>query len=349
MLRVEIARLSHKDVRQQRRAVRKLFELDDPDALSAFGDLLTSNDQWFRDKAVEAIRRWANADDIDLATSLAASPNVEQRMLAVEVLPRMGIGGLTLLESMCSDEETQVRNAAYKRRFRMLSAGLGVTMEDLESAFEDSDHGIRKMAVMQLVALHADEIGARLPVALTDSHTRVRKAGLEVLSENLELVKDSAVGKSLAEMVGDSNADISAQAASFLLESEVAAGDFARIKQVADNPKPQMRNSIITALSNVPWVDDPTVVKILRGSQDASLLVRLLRRPRSDGERILRLELLNDEKYDEQARARILENMHGRLLTEDEIACGKRLAEDSSPAISQAAASLLQDHAQLQA
>ena len=348
MLRVEIARLSHKDIRQQRRAVRKLFELDDPDALVAFTELLDSDDQWFRDKAVEAIRRWANTDDIDLARSLAASNSSEQRMLATEVSPRMGIGGLSLLESMCSDQTTQVRSAAWKSRFSMLSTGMGVTADDLDAALSDIDHGIRRMAVMQLADISEGDIGVRLSVALTDSHSRVRKAALEVLTEQPGLADDSSVTKALSIMVDDSNADISSQAATFLLEPEVAAGDFDRIKQLAVDPNPQMRNAIVTALAEIGWVGDSTVVDTLRASLDATLLVRLLRRPHSDHERALRLELLNDDGYSEQARARLLENMHGRPLTEDEVASTKNLCDDGSDLISQAASSLLADHAELQ-
>ena len=348
MLRVEIARLSHKDIRQQRLAVRKLFDLDDPDALVAFAELLDSDDQWFRDKAVEAIRRWANTDDIELARSLAASDSIEQRMLATEVSARMGISGLTLLESMCSDQTTQVRSAAWKSRFSMLSAGLGVTTEDLDAALSDIDHGIRRMAVLQLADASEGDIGLRLSVAITDSHTRVRKAALEVLTEQPELAENSTVVKALSIMVDDSNADISSQAATFLLESEVADGDFDRVKRLAADPNPQMRNAIVTALAEVDWVADSTVVDTLRGSLDATLLVRLLRRPRSDLERALRIELLKDNRYSEQARARFLENMHGRPLTDDEVSSTKNLCDDSSDLISQAATSLLADHAELQ-
>ena len=52
-VRVEMERLSHKDIRQQRRGIRHLFELDDPTALPAFIPFLDHDDEWFVDQCVE--------------------------------------------------------------------------------------------------------------------------------------------------------------------------------------------------------------------------------------------------------------------------------------------------------
>ena len=56
MVRAAIRQLNDKDVRQRRRAVRKLFELDDPIAIDAFIPLLDDSDEWFRGKALMAIQ-----------------------------------------------------------------------------------------------------------------------------------------------------------------------------------------------------------------------------------------------------------------------------------------------------
>ena len=53
-----VFRLQHKDERQRRLAVRRLFELDDPESLSGFIPLLSDEDPWFRRKAMEAVGRW---------------------------------------------------------------------------------------------------------------------------------------------------------------------------------------------------------------------------------------------------------------------------------------------------
>ena len=48
VLKATIRQLNNKDVRLRRRAVRKLFELDDPTAIDAFIPLLKDRDEWFR-------------------------------------------------------------------------------------------------------------------------------------------------------------------------------------------------------------------------------------------------------------------------------------------------------------
>ena len=61
MLQFELERLKHKDVRQRRMAVRRLFEIDDSTALTAFIELLEADDDWFVEKAIDAIRRWVDS------------------------------------------------------------------------------------------------------------------------------------------------------------------------------------------------------------------------------------------------------------------------------------------------
>ena len=58
-LNAEISRLTNKDVKIRRRAVRALFDEDDPRALSGFVKLLDDQDFWFRNKALDAHRKWA--------------------------------------------------------------------------------------------------------------------------------------------------------------------------------------------------------------------------------------------------------------------------------------------------
>ena len=53
-----MARLKHRDIRTRRRAVRTLFEHDDPSVLEAFKPLLDDNDTWFVSKALDAYRMW---------------------------------------------------------------------------------------------------------------------------------------------------------------------------------------------------------------------------------------------------------------------------------------------------
>ena len=62
----EISRLSNKDVKIRRRAVRMLFEENNRRALKGFVKFLEDSDFWFRNKSLDAHRKWANsAQDLE--------------------------------------------------------------------------------------------------------------------------------------------------------------------------------------------------------------------------------------------------------------------------------------------
>lgn len=84
-----IAKLKHKDVRQRRRAVRVLFEADDPRNLHAFTSLLEDEDGWFRSKAVEAFRLWAPHHEPEVLKPLVSSERIETIRAASTILEKM--------------------------------------------------------------------------------------------------------------------------------------------------------------------------------------------------------------------------------------------------------------------
>jgi HEAT repeat protein len=100
VLKATIRQLNNKDVRLRRRAVRKLFELDDPTAIDAFIPLLKDRDEWFRGKALMAIQRWASMKDLDLAEELSDSEKSEERILACRIAPKVGKSSERILKKM---------------------------------------------------------------------------------------------------------------------------------------------------------------------------------------------------------------------------------------------------------
>lgn len=163
MLRLELDRLSHRDVRQRRMAVRRLFEIDDRAALPAFVEMLEDADAWFADKAVEAVRRWAGDADRNLILKLSSHDREPRRLLSAELAPRLGRPGLDILSGLCNDPDAGVRRTAWKGRLRIDAGALPVAMEA-------EDHVIRRLAVDRC----GD--GELLRGALEDAHSRVRDA-----------------------------------------------------------------------------------------------------------------------------------------------------------------------------
>ena len=81
-----IAKLKHKDVRQRRRAVRILFDSDAYESVEAFSPFLEDQDVWFRNKAIEAYRRWAPLHAPHLLEQLAQRGEVDGQRCVASVL-----------------------------------------------------------------------------------------------------------------------------------------------------------------------------------------------------------------------------------------------------------------------
>ena len=92
-VRPALAKLNHSDVRQRRRAVRHLFELNDPEALEGFVKLLEDPDPWFREKALEAIEKWAASKDLAVIEKLSKSRENSRRLLAARIAIRADAAG----------------------------------------------------------------------------------------------------------------------------------------------------------------------------------------------------------------------------------------------------------------
>ena len=108
-VRPALAKLNHSDVRQRRRAVRHLFELNDPEALNGFEKLLDDPDPWFREKALEAIEKWAASKDLVLIEKLSQSRDNTRRLLAARIAIRAGRAGQVILGKLSSDNEPYIR------------------------------------------------------------------------------------------------------------------------------------------------------------------------------------------------------------------------------------------------
>ena len=82
--------LKSKDDRKRRRAVRELFEMDNPSNLEAFIPLINDKDQWYRTKAIQAFRMWASKHDITILTNLIEHNNLEYNRVAANLLEYFG-------------------------------------------------------------------------------------------------------------------------------------------------------------------------------------------------------------------------------------------------------------------
>jgi HEAT repeat protein len=297
MLRIELDRLGHKDVRQRRIALRRLFDIDNPAALPAFIELLEDPDEWFQGKAVDALRRWVDDSNRTVILQLSSSADVKRRMLSAELAPRLGSSGLDILGVLCGDADATVRRDAWRGRLKFDAGSIPVGVED-------EDHIVRRMAVER----SGDE--TLLRGALDDAHSRVVAAAERRLS---------TLG--------------------FEMEIDPIA--------LCSEPSAKNRKMLSEVLEEVDWAAQAPLLDAIESSPDSMLLPRLLRSKRGSAYDDMRLSLLCGE--DAMVISRVLEHLHGRPVS---IEIQSRLADLSAaedPLIRQAAASLLDDVAALEA
>ena len=186
-----IAKLKHKDIRQRRRAVRVLFDSDIHESVEAFSKLLNDKDMWFRNKAIEAYRRWAPKHAPHLLMELAEGKEIDGHKCVSSVLEN--IQDLKLAEELArlllSSEDVIVKRKAsvYLIENRFSKSG------EEESFLISNDPTIRTASL----AVTDDTLV--LQNALLDSHPEIRKqAGLRMLEMDLSEDEENQLSKAIS-------------------------------------------------------------------------------------------------------------------------------------------------------
>ena len=305
-------------------AVRRLFEIDDSAALAAFIELLDDDDEWFVEKAIDAIRHWVDAENRKVVVSLSVRSEVRLRKLAAELSPRIGKETLPVLSTLCNDSDVSVCREAWKARLK-------VDVGTIPVAIQNDDHLIRKMAV----ASSGDT--ELLEKMLLDEHIHVREAVLNQMEK---------IGHSPEILDQLFDGPLRIKAAKLRLPSLIDSESTSMIANLCLNPESKLRNILGKTLDEVDWFSWIDVVDAAKGSSDPLLLPRLLRSRREPQADALRLDLLMNG--DDSARVRILEHLHGRPVSESITELLPGLLDDSNPLISQAAQSLIADSSALE-
>lgn len=332
------SRLFHKDERQRRRAVRKLFELDDPEYLSGFIPLLNDEDSWFRQKAMEAVGRWLRDGHGEVVDILAKSTYVEQRVLAARLALRSGEGGGEVLLELCKDSVSSVRLAAWKARLGVDEEGAAaVIAQALKS--EDSDvrqAAIRRLSIMEVI----DE--NLLRTALNDPSHRVLDAAVSLVAKRPELNEDSEIDGLLITIAMGEEGPMRTAAIGVLASKSV---DFPQIAAlVLDLTKggsAGLVSSLATGLRGIPWWQVEGLANRLVTTADDRLVARLLRGEGSDEVVPIRNTILSDPSKSTVLRARLIEDLIGRRVDETTLDIVSSLSKSDDAALSAISRSLL--------
>ena len=309
VLKATIRQLNNKDVRLRRRAVRKLFELDDPTAIDAFIPLLKDPDEWFRGKALMAIQRWASMKDLTLTEKLSKSQKPEERILACRIAPRIGKSSETILREMLTDENNLVKQNAWKNI-------LNINEDFIEEALENDDVGIRVLAIerMQLMKEINNDIIKKI---LYDDSVRIRKKAINLLRSRPEIYSSGEFDEIIIQ-IAENDSDIQIDALIMLIESGKENELFSQnIPIWLENEDPEMIKLIVESMENKDWAEIEWLInKIMKSSND-KLISRTLRRKKTIEADKYRKEILLDETRDVVIRSRIIEDLFGKKQDEE--------------------------------
>lgn len=326
-VRPALAKLNHSDVRQRRRAVRHLFELDDPEALDGFVGLLEDPDPWFREKALEAIDRWAASKDLALIERLASAPQESRRLLAARIAGRAGKAGQAILGGLAVDSDPSIRLAAWQAR---------ITGDEdaLEEALASDDRAVRKSAAQRLATSgRADE--AQILALLEDESQGVRAAAISII-ESPDSIPGPAVLGRLSELAESATGETKARLAAILIQSNPAdIGEWIGDQDTA------FVNRFSKTLREARWPSIDGLPKNLEANASQTLLTRLLRGERAPEARQLRDALLTDEARTPEFRSRLIEDLIGRPVPESTLEIIQTLTEASDEMLAASANNLL--------
>ncbi len=311
VVRAEIRQLNNKDVRQRRRAVRKLFELDDPTAMDAFIPLLDDSDEWFRGKALAAIQKWASMKDLKLAERLSTSRRNEERILACRIAPRIGKSSTLILKKLSEDSDQLVKLNAWKTR---LNQDGGLIME----AIMAEESGIRILAIEKIEQMPVVE-DKIIKIILKDKSSRVRKKAVSLLRMRPELNSSGTYDEIIID-IAENDKSTQIDAIIMLIESGRESKSIReKIPIWLEQENPQMVKIIVESMKNKNLEDISELTKAIMNSSNDKLISGILRRNNSNEANKLRKRILLDSDRSDVLRARIIEDLFGKNQNDIEL------------------------------
>jgi len=304
VLKATIRQLNNKDVRLRRRAVRKLFELDDPTAIDAFIPLLKDSDEWFRGKALMAIQRWASMKDLNLAEKLSNSKKPEERILACRIAPKVGKSSERILKKMLDDEDNLVKQNAWKNI-------LNLNDDYIEEAIKSSDVGIRVLAVDKIQLMYKID-NDLIKKIFDDDSSRIRKKAINILKSKPELYSSGEFDDVIIRIAENDN-NIQIDALIMLIESGERNELFIqKIPLWLENENSKMIKLVVESTENKDWGEIDWLINTIMSSSNDKLISRMLRRKKSIEAEKYRKEILLDEDRNAVLRSRVIEDLFGK-------------------------------------
>jgi hypothetical protein len=336
-VRGALAKLNNRDVRQRRRAVRHLFEMDDAEALQGFVGLLEDSDPWFREKAMDAVKRWAASKDLALFERLASSGERQKRLLAASISGRAGRAGEAILAGLCADSDEAIRLAAWEAR--LLAAEAPDRL--IEEALDSHDRAIRRAAAHRFSLSSGFDSGL-LSRILQDENVGVRQIGIRILETHPEVAESGDYDSRLAKLADMASAEAKARIAAVLIGRATSKTlPTATLLDWVGDEDPRFITPFARTLRGIDWWDISGMPDALTSDSSDNLAARLLRGARHESTTTIRESLLTDSTRSPELRSRLIEDMIGRPVSESSRTIIESLVENPDQQIAASAANLL--------
>ena len=276
----EISRLSNKDIKIRRRAVRQLFEEDNPRALIGFVDLLDDSDFWFRNKSLDAHRKWAKNPE-DLVPLMK-----NNKRLVGELLQR--IDAPEIAAELLDEEEHIIRSFAAKSLAKSV---------DLHPTFaDDLHHSVR------IVAAENSSDESLISVLIQDKHSAVRKAAIATAVEQKLQLDEKILISGLA------SSDPSLRS---LIATLAVANGGKILEKACKDTNPKVKKSIADTLRNDVDMVDERIENIAKIAPD--IIVRWLKSRYDQDSSELRWSMIENNSVNPRLRSKLIEQMEGRF------------------------------------
>ena len=334
-------RLNHKDERQRRRAVRKLFEVNDSNNLDSFVPLLEDDDQWYRERAMEAITKWAGFNDIAIVNKLSSSEYVEQRVLASKISLRLGQEKLEIIDRLCSDREITVRIAGWESKLQANSEKIDeLILEGLKS----KDKTIRKITINKLAKMNDVDVKILISALKDDSYV-VRKAALEIIGNDSKLSEMEIFDSYLLKMSGENTKKEINGVIKILVKKSLENQEIQeKVISWSESESVEIIDSLISGLREIKWWEIKELKEHMYEKSSDLFVNRLLRGNRESVAAEIRIKILSDSKRSEEMRARLIEDLVGRQVDKMTLEIIKQISISESVLLSTISKEFLQEY-----
>lgn len=284
-----MARLKHRDIRIRRRAVRTLFEQDDPQTLEAFESLLDDEDPWFVSKALEAYRMWSQSQGADSVRTLLDHASTDVRRVGANLLSSHGEDGAVIALSCLNDSDGVVQKKAAQALLH-----------------HPSSQGLEALLTHQHEAIIS--IGMRHP-----------HLGLEQVKQGLHHTS-KMVRKAALSAVFEHNFSIEFESLKAFFDEDIEAVNIViwiaqQKPEQLDSFTQQIKSHHVRELAtylrkNVQDSKDPLVLSLVEGGILSPIARWLLVQGSQEDE--LRWDMIRDQRLDIIERSKLLERLIGR-------------------------------------